>query len=206
MSQAMRIEETRADGSDPGLIHLRVGRAWLGPVRRETAAALRLLEGRRWTTTLATKVQEEIDALACRADALRRLGRRDLTRALLTARLAARWGETIAARTVAELAAAGWLDDRAFAERRAGQLQLRSPLAADLLQARLEHEGVPERAARRAAEAAQDPQALHRQVLAWRREGRSGDWMARRLGRQGFDADTIAAALHRARVPWDVDS
>lgn len=206
MRRPERIQEMRADAADPGLIRIRVGAAWLGPIRRPMAATLRLEEGRPWTATLAARVQAEIDAVACRTDALRRLGRRDLTRALLEARLAARWGQQIAERTVSELASAGWLDDRAFAERRAGQLQTRAPMAPELLQARLEHEGVPERHARRAAEAAHDPQALHRQVLAWKREGRPGDWMARRLGRQGFDADTIAAALHRARVPCDLDS
>ncbi|NBX24644.1 MAG: hypothetical protein EBQ99_01100 [Planctomycetes bacterium] len=199
------IEETRADPHDPGLLRIRVGERWLDPIRRETALSLRLSEGRRWTRTLASRVQAEIDAVACRADALRRLGTRDLTCAALQARLARRWGEAIAERTVRDLATSGWLDDRAFATRRAGQLQLRAPLSADMLQARLEHEGVPERDARRAAAQAQDPGALHRQVLAWKREGRAGDWMARRLGRQGFDADTIASALHRARVPCDLE-
>ena len=205
MSDAQRIEETRADPRDPGLLRIRVGERWLDPIRRETAMSLRLSEGRRWTKTLASRVQAEIDAVACRAEAMRRLGARDLTCAALQARLTRRWGEAIADRTVQDLAASGWLDDQAFAARRAGQLQLRSPLSADLLQARLEHEGVPERDARRAAEAAQDHRALHRQVLAWKREGRAGNWMARRLGRQGFDADTIEAALHRARVPCDLE-
>ena len=205
MSDAQRIEETRADPRDPGLLRIRVGERWLDPIRRETAMSLRLSEGRRWTKTLAVKVQAEIDAVACRAEAMRRLGARDLTCAALQARLTRRWGEAIADRTVQDLAASGWLDDQAFAARRAGQLQLRSPLSADLLQARLEHEGVPERDARRAAEAAQDHRALHQQVLAWKREGRAGNWMARRLGRQGFDADTITAALHRARVPCDLE-
>ena len=205
MSHVECIEETRADPRDPGLLRIRVGSRWLDPIRRETAISLRLSEGRRWTRTLAVKVQAEIDAVACRADAMRRLGARDLTCAALQARLTRRWGQAIADRTVRELSASGWLDDRAFAARRAGQLQLRSPLSTDLLQARLEHEGVPERHARRAAEAAQDEGALHRQVLAWKRQGRAGEWMVRRLGRQGFDADTIAAALHRARVPCDLE-
>jgi SOS response regulatory protein OraA/RecX len=205
VSGAQRIEETRADPRDPGLLRIRVGERWLDPIRRETAMSLRLSEGRRWTKTLASRVQAEIDAVACRAEAMRRLGARDLTCAALQARLTRRWGEAIADRTVQDLAASGWLDDQAFAARRAGQLQLRSPLSADLLQARLEHEGVPERDARRAAEAAQDHRALHRQVLVWKREGRAGNWMARRLGRQGFDADTIKAALHRARVPCDLE-
>ena len=206
MSRAACIEELRVDPEDPGLVHLRVGDAWIGPVRRDTAQAMRLAEGRRWTAAIAGKVQAEVAALACRADALRRLGRRDLTRALRAARLATRWGEAAAERAVSELAAAGWLDDRAYASRRAEQLQDRSPVAPELLQARLEQEGVTERDARRAAESAFDPAALHRQVLAWKREGRDGGWMARRLGRQGFDLDTIAAALQKARVPCDFDT
>ena len=206
MSDEARIEAVRGHPEDPGLLRLRVRGRWLGPVRRETAATLRLDEGRRWTASLASKVQADIDAVACRIDALRRLGRSDLPRATLQSRLARRWGETVAERTVRELAEAGWLDDRAFARRRAGQLQARTPLSTEALQARLEHEGVGEADARRAAASAHDPRALHRQVLAWKRDGRTGDWMARRLGRQGFDADTIVSALHRARVPCDLDS
>lgn len=206
MTAVARIEETRADPEDPGMLRIRVRDRWLGPLRREAVVRLGLEEGRRWSGSLEAAVRGEIEAVACRADALRRLGRRELSRAMLQSRLARRWGEALAERTVSELAVAGWLDDRGFATRRAEQWRRRGPLPADRIQARLETEGVPEREARRAADRSHDPEDLHRQVRAWKREGRSGDWMCRSLARRGFDADTIASALHRARVPCDLES
>jgi SOS response regulatory protein OraA/RecX len=191
----------RPDPRDPALVSLELDGTRIGSVRREDARRLRLTEGMAWTSGRARAVQALLDQAACRHDALRRLGRGDLSQAMLRTRLAARWGEDLAARTVDMLARDGWLDDGAYARRRAERLSARSPLSPEALQARLESEGVLSREAARAVSAHHDPDSVHAHVRAWRRAGRDGAWMARRLARGGFDADSIAAALQRARIP-----
>jgi SOS response regulatory protein OraA/RecX len=195
------IDSIETDASDPGLVRVRVGRARLGPIRREDATRIGLEEGARWTRALERKFREITDAMACRADALRRLGRRDHSRALLEARLSPRWGESIAAQVVKDLASEGWLDDRAYAERRVESLRRTGPLARELLRDRLESEGVSARHASQASGGPDDATALVPLARQWKRQGRSAPWIARALGRRGFDSDTIASALQGAGLP-----
>ncbi|MFM1831003.1 MAG: RecX family [Planctomycetota bacterium] len=202
MSVRVTLTAIRADPRDPAMVRLELQGTPIGSIRRDDARRLGLTEGMAWTATRARAVQALLDEAACRHDALRRLGRHDLSRAMLTARLAARWGADLAARTADALAQGGWLDDDAYARRRAERLAARSPLSSEALQARLESEGVLPRVAARAVSAHQDPDALHAHVRTWKRAGRDGTWIARKLARGGFDADSIAAALHRARIPW----
>lgn len=201
MSADPTVAELRSDPDDPGLVRVRVGRGWHGPLRREEAERLGLEIGRRWTRTLARAVQALEDAVACRADALRRLGRRDHSRALLKERLQARWGEPLAARVVEELHAQGWLDDDGYARRRAEHFRGRGPISNELVAARLEAEGVESRDARRAAGRADRPEDIVGAVRAWKRERRDAAWVLRTLGRRGFDFDTIASALRAAGMP-----
>lgn len=199
------IDELRPDPRDPGLVRVKVAGATFGPIRRDDVERLGLEPGRRWTKAIERAVQALVAEAGCRADALRRLGRRDMTQAMLAERLAPKWGEATAARVAATLAADGWIDDRAYASRRAQTLQRRAPMAQEALRDRLEAEGVRSAAADRAAREADDPKALRAAVRAWAAKGRDGAWIARALGRQGFDADTIAAALHRAGLPCTPD-
>jgi SOS response regulatory protein OraA/RecX len=192
------IEELRPLPRDPGRVRVIVQGESIGTLRRETVDELGLRQGRTLSVALATRVREVIAAEGCRLDAMRRLGRRDMTQALLAARLAPTWGESLAERVAADLAREGWLNDGDYAQRRAQALQRRAPIASEAMQARLEAEGVPAPIARRAASAAHDPARLQQQIRAWKRAGRNAASMARALGRQGFDFDTIAAALHRA--------
>lgn len=200
------IDELRSDPRDPGLVRIVTADAVHGPVRREQAERLGLEPGKRMTKALLRAVEALVAESACRADALRRLGRRDLSRAMLVERLGARWGEPIATRVADALAADGWIDDAAYASRRAEALQRRAPMERSLLQARLEGEGVSARNAARAAKGSDDPKALRAAVRTWVRKGRDAAWIARALGRQGFDADTIATALHGAGLPWTSDA
>lgn len=195
------IDELRPDPRDPGLVRVKVADTTFGPIRRDDAERLGLEPGRRWTKAIEREVQALVAEAGCRADALRRLGRRDMTQATLAERLAPKWGEATALRVAATLAADGWIDDGAYASRRAQTLQRRAPMAKEALRDRLEAEGVRSAAADRAAREADDPKALRAAVRAWAAKGRDASWIARALGRQGFDADTIAAALHRAGLP-----
>ena len=199
MSDAV-IDALRPLARDPACVQVVAGGERVGTLRREQADALGLREGARWTAALARRVQAVIDDEACRTDALRRLGRRDMTRAMLAERLAQRWGEALAERTVRSLVEQGWIDDRGYAERRAESLQRRAPIATEALEARLESEGVPTTLARSAARDSTDPSRLAEQLRAWKAQRRTATWIARTLGRQGFDFDTIASALHRAGI------
>ena len=199
------IDELRPDPRDPGLVRIQVAGAVHGPIRREDAERLGLEPGRRFTKPLERALQALVSEAGCRADALRRLGRRDMTQAMLAERLAAKWGEAIALRVAAALAADGWIDDASYAVRRAETLQRRAPMAQAAVQDRLEAEGVGAGKAERAARATNDPKALRTAVRAWAAKGRDAAWIARTLGRQGFDPDTIAAALHSAGLPCTPD-
>ena len=201
MSARTVIAAVRTDPADPALVRLQVDGTWIGPLRRDQAEHLGAEAGVRWTRTLERKVRELTDAAACRTDALRRLGRRDLTRALLAARLAPRWGEPLATRVVEELAAEGWLDDRAYAQRRAESLRRDGAVARERVVVRLEAEGVASDAARELAGAPDRPEDLAPLVRRWKREGRDAAAILRALGRRGFDFDTIAGALRAAGLP-----
>lgn len=200
-----KIESMQPDARDPGMVRLRVSGETLGPLRREDAERMGLEPGARWTKALERAVHALISETLCRADALRRLGRRDMTQAMLAERLSARWGEATAERVAAGLASDGWIDDRAYAERRAETLQRRAPMPEEAVRERLEAEGVRRSTAGAAAREAHDPKALRVAVRAWANKGRGATWIARALGRQGFDADTIADALHRAGLPCPTD-
>jgi SOS response regulatory protein OraA/RecX len=195
---APRIEALRTAARDPGRVALIVQGERVGELRRETAEALGAREGAAWTAALERRVREAMQTEACRADALRRLGRRDMTRAMLTERLAARWPAALAERIVAELTTEGWINDRGYAQRRAESLQVRAPLAPEAMQARLEGEGVPASLARSTARAATAATDLDAEVRRLQSRGRGAAAIARALGRGGFDSDTILAALHRA--------
>jgi SOS response regulatory protein OraA/RecX len=199
------IDAVLADAADPGMVRVRIGRVRVGPLRREDAERLGIEVGVRWTQALARKVRRITDAAACRADALRRLGRRDHSRALLEARLSPRWSETIAAQVVRDLVSEGWLDDRTYAERRAESLRRSGPMARDLLRERLESEGVNAGDAARASGGPDAAADLVPLAKRWKREGRSPTSIARALGRRGFDSDTIAQALQRAGLPCPLE-
>lgn len=205
MTGAACIERLVTHARDPGLVMLLVEGRRIGPVRRDDAERAGATPGSRWTVALAARVQCMADAVGCRADALRRLGRRDMPRALLVQRLTSRWGADLAEQVAAALQRDGWIDDAAYASRRASALQSRRPMSAERVQQHLEAEGVTASRARKAATESRDPQALHQAIVRWRRQGRDATWMLRALGRQGFDFDTIQSALVRAGIPCDLD-
>ena len=206
MSTQPCIDRVLVHPRDPGMVVLRVGDRRIGPIRRDDADKAGATEGRRWTAALATSMQALADEVGCRADALRRLGRRDMTRALLQERLTAKWGEALAQRVVAALERDGWIDDAAYAQRRAASLQARRPMAAERVQEHLESEGVSAARARKAARTARDDGALDQAMARWKKERRDAAWIARTLGRQGFEFDTIVSALHKAGIPCNLEA
>ncbi len=194
-----------ADPKDPGLLRVRIGRTTVGPLRRDAAERLGLEIGRAWTARIAREVERLAQCEGCRADALRRLGRRDHSRELLAARLAPRWGEDIAREIVQELASHGWLDDGSYATRRAESLRRGGPVSSEMLASRLESEGVGSQLARKAAGGADRAQDLAGHLRRWKREGRTAAWITRTLGRRGFEFDTIAEGLQAAGFPCPSD-
>jgi SOS response regulatory protein OraA/RecX len=109
-----------------------------------------------------------------------------------------------AANAVKELVADGWLNDRAFAEGRVEQLRTRGAMAAEALEALLEADGVGERDAREAAKAGAGTAAeLRKEAKAARKAGESANRVAGRMGRRGFDPDTIRNALEHAGYRLD---
>lgn len=197
------IQAVRPLPRDPGRVTVVVDGASMGALRRDLAERLGVREGERWTVKLERAVTEAVAEDGCRADALSRLGRRDMAAALLVERLSVKWDPALAERVVQALTREGWLDDRAYARRRAELLQRRAPMAHDALQERLEAEGVATRTARAAAREGCAQDRMEAQVAAWRARGRDAASVARALGRQGFDSDTILQALRKAGFPCD---
>lgn len=205
MSARPVITALEADPKDPGVVRVRIGRTIVGPLRRDAAERLGLEIGRAWTARLARDVERLAQREGCRTDALRRLGRRDHSRALLTLRLTPHWGEDIARAVVDELATHGWLDDGIYAMRRAESLRRGGPVSSEMVSVRLEAEGVAPTVARKAAGGVDRPQDLAGHLRRWKREGRTAAWITRTLGRRGFEFDTIAEALRNAGIPCPSD-
>ena len=206
MTPVPTIEGILTDAKDPSMVRLCVAGARMGPLRRDDAIRLGAREGSRWTKALATHVKALACDVACRADALKRLGHRDLSQTLLMHRLTRKWGEPAASRVVASLVRDGWVNDAAYARSRVEALQRVSPMSAEGLQQRLQEEGVAESLAHSVANTSFDPAAVHRTVRAWKKQRRSALWISKRLSQRGFDMDTIASALQRAGIACDFDS
>jgi SOS response regulatory protein OraA/RecX len=197
------IDALRALAADPNVVEVRVGGRTVASLPRARAESLGAVEGAAWTPALAARVSTAAAEALAREAALAFLARRAWSASLLRARLArAGHDEAAAAAAVASLVADGWLDDRAYAQARAGQLSRRGALAAEALA--LVEEGVAEREARAAARAeAGTSEDLVREARAARREGAGAARVAGRFARRGFDADTIRAALERAGFELD---
>ena len=199
------IDALRALAADANVVDVRVGGRTVATLPRARAEALGATEGAAWTPALATRVGGAAAEALAREAALAFLARRAWSAALLAARLVrAGHDERAAADAVAALVADGWLDDRAYAEARAGQLSRRGAMAAEALEHALVEEGVAERVARAAAKGeAGSTDDLVREARAARRAGHGASRVAGRFARRGFDADTIQTALERAGYDLD---
>jgi len=150
--------------------------------------------------------------------AMDRLSRRDWARGeLVAALLRAGIDPGDAESAVQTCVERGWLDEATAARRRAERLRRRGPVAPAGIARDLERRHVdPVVAARIAAEAVPDPvaeaEAAIRQEI--RRRGATDDpadalpWpqrrrLAARLGRRGFDEETVCDAMRRCGVPVD---
>ena len=49
-------------------------------------------------------------------------------------------------------------------------------------------------------------QIVDQAMARWKKERRDAAWIARALGRQGFEFDTIVSALHKAGIPCNLEA
>lgn len=212
-TKARTIDALRALDGDPMTVEVRVGGTTVATLPRPRAESLGLAEGVRWTPAIAARVDRACAEALAREAGLAFLARKSWSAKGLEARLAQAGHDARAARAaVAAMVADGWLDDRAFAEARVGQLSRRGAMSADALAAMLESEGVAESIAADAAEsiAADAAEAgagtaaqLRAEARAAKRAGERAARVAGRFARRGFDADTIRDALERAGFEVD---
>lgn len=144
---------------------------------------------------------------ALREQALRLLERRAFSRRELAERLLGRGHERGAVEDLlGRLAAAGLLDDEAYAGELARRVLRGGPASVELLVDRMTARGVGEAVAARAARDALGGESrsdaamrLARQAISSRRGGRpiTAAAIAARLVRRGFDPDTIHDTLQR---------
>lgn len=204
-TKARTIDALRAIDGDPMTVEVRVGGTTVATLPRPRAESLGLAEGVRWTPAIAARVDRACAEALAREAGLAFLARKSWSAKGLEARLAQAGHDARAARAaVAAMVADGWLDDRAFAEARVGQLSRRGAMSADALAAMLESEGVAESIAADAAEAGAGTAAqLRAEARAAKRAGERAARVAGRFARRGFDADTIRDALERAGFEVD---
>ena len=204
---AHTIDKIYVHADDPGLMYWFVDGARMGPLRRDFADKLGIHVGAAWNKSKARKVEHLAQLNACHASALAFLAKRDFTRALLLERLCRKWPEAIAQVTVDQMCAAGWVDDKTYATRRAAKLMERKIISPELLQARLSGEGVPDSIAEKSARvAATTLTQLCTEAKRLTRAGKSTTSIARTFSRAGFDLDTIESAFAKARIPWNSES
>ena len=204
---AHTIDNIVAHADDPGLLYWFVNGKRMGPVRRDYAKKLGIEVGTTWSNAKARKIEHVSQLNACHAAALAFLAKRDFTQALLLQRLCRKWPEAIAQVTVDQMRDAGWVNDKTYATRRAAKLTERKIVSAQLLQARLCGEGVPDVIAHKSADAAATSMAqLCAEAKRLVRAGKSATSIARTFSRAGFDLDTIESVFAKARIPWNNES
>lgn len=198
---------------DPMVVRVRVRQAGARTARevakltRPRCEELGLRVDQAWTATLQRRVEALAARDAARDAGLRRLGRSGLSaRGLEAALQRSGHAPDAVAEAVSELKTAGWLNDGAFAEQRAQKLASGAPIAAEAISARLEAEGVEAGEAFQAAKRAvpvTPVRALADEARAAKRAGTRASTVAARLGRRGFDEDTVLAALRAAGYAVD---
>jgi SOS response regulatory protein OraA/RecX len=204
---AHTIDNIIVHADDPGLMYWFVDGKRMGPLRRDYADKLGIHVGATWNKAKARKVEHLGQLNSCHAAALAFLAKRDFTRALLLERLCRKWPEAIAQVTVDQMCAAGWVNDKTYATRRAAKLTERKIVSPELLQARLSGEGVADSLAEKSARAAATTLTqLCAEAKRLVRAGKSATSIARTFSRAGFDLDTIESAFAKARIPWNSES
>ena len=197
--------------SNPNIVSVRVGRRSVAKVRASVAEELGIVPGTPWTETLAEAVERWHRFERARTDALRLLGRRDLTGVELRERLGRKTHEPDAIDSALEaLQTEGWIDEAALAARYLAYLTRDRPASATLLRARLEARGVSPEIAEQALATALgeiDPVDAAEALARTRLPGLSRHTpatQARRLGgvlgRRGFDLETITEVLRRLKL------
>lgn len=211
---APTITEIRPLPTDPNLRRVRVGTKTVATLRASDVEALRLRVGMPWTATLEESVRRTIASLKASRDAMRLLGRRQLSRAELIERLIRKGHEQHVVQTVVdEMSRAGWIDDAALAEALREELVRRKAAGVALIRAKLRARKIDPQL----IEAISSDLATHGQgfdnalALARKRLGGLDDvpcaTAARRvaatLARKGYDDDTIERVLETLHLVDD---
>jgi len=145
-------------------------------------------------------MDEEARVNAARRSALRALGRSDRSSAALRDSLSTRFGAEATARALEQLAAEGWLDDRAAATRLATRMLEDDLLAPALVRTRLLERGfAPGVVEEVVSSHPVDENEMLRRLIArvGPAPGRAGR-LFRRLCRAGYDPELVSTLLPQA--------
>jgi len=191
---------------DPSLCRVSVDGTPVGVLLRSEAEKIGAKVGAAWTPRLSRFVERAIADTAAYGDALKMLGAKSMSEAMVTRKLIEKGHDKEAAtRAVQRLVSDDWIDDRGFATERARTLLAKGPLAHLRLVALLVEEGVPEPIAEEVAEKAAPPGNDLRAAVAFAREASGGEIkdartarrIATSLGKAGFETDVVTTALRR---------
>lgn len=198
--------------SDPNMRRVRIGRKTIATLRANDLEQLNLKVGQRWTDALAKAVEKAVAANKARKAALTMLGRRAASHGEVIERLVRKGHELSIAQQIAdEVAADGWIDDRAYAEAIVREAMRKKPASRRLLLAKLETKKIaPELAAAVADEAfarcgeLEAALAFAREKLAAMRSLPASTMyrrLAGALARRGFNEDAIASVFDQLNLP-----
>jgi regulatory protein len=201
------IEALEVGPADPNLRRVVAGGRHVATLWARDAERLGLAVGGPWSSALASRVRELVEASAARDAALRLLGGRAMSRGELLERLGRRGHARAAcAAALEQLIQDGWLDEASYARALCAELLRRQPAGEPFLVRRLTARHIDPDLARQAAlealagrdpveeavrfgRARLPPASLARAARARR--------LAGLLARRGFDEETVGTALDK---------
>ena len=192
--------------SAPGEFTIKLGRKTAGTISEKLAADLGIGEGVIWTDRMRDAAATFMLEAQARDWAARAVSRRSMSRAMLTTKLRQRGlAPNLSARIAEDLAAAGMIDEKRFAEGLAETTLARRAVGTRLLANKLRAKGINQRTAgevadRVAMEIGYDPKAAatdlaRRKLRSLSRRSTPADPQSRQralfslLARRGFDSD-----------------
>ena len=197
-----RITALLRSANEPGQLTIKLGRRTAGTIDENLAADLGMTEGAIWTERMRAAVAAAMMLAEARDWAARAVSRRAMSRAMLITKLRQRGLDSSPATRIAtELAAAGMIDEKRFAENVAEVALARRTHGARSIALKLQAKGIDSRTAgqtvdRVAADSDYDPRAVATDIARrkLRSLARKPDPDARQralyalLARRGFDS------------------
>jgi regulatory protein len=206
----IRIESLTTPPESPALCVVVLSDGRRVNLARGEAEACGCVAGLAWSEALVAAIEARRHTSEIREEALRRLARREHSRAELEAHLVGRRFETSRiAPVLDELETDGWLDEARFIERRLDDWLRRPAHGRTYLLARLEKEGVDRAEAEAALDTLylrSDEQAAARRVAQSLATGARATprRIASALARRGFDEE-IVRGIEACREAFDAD-